>query len=95
MATVDSIRQTQVNRTTRRTSFLCGRITATEEPVPGEFLPLNHTLRGRISYSRGEYAVAFVIDGKSLTRAQFAKMVEMYEGWQFRLDFFDVDEEDR
>ncbi|MGO9917467.1 MAG: hypothetical protein ACLQIB_22545 [Isosphaeraceae bacterium] len=66
-----------------------------EEPVPGEFLPLNRTLRGRISYSRGEDAVAFVIDGKSLTLAQFAKMVEMFEGWQFRLDFFDVGEEDR
>ncbi len=45
--------------------------------------------------SRAERAVAFVIDGKSLTLAQFAKMAEMYEGWQFRLDFFDVDEEDR
>ncbi len=66
-----------------------------EERVPGEFLPLHHTLRGRISYSRGEHAVAFVIDGKPLTLAQFAKMVEMYEGWQFRLDFFDVGEEDR
>jgi len=66
-----------------------------EERVPGEFLPLHDRLRGRISYSSGEDAVAFVIDGKSLTLAQFAKIVQMFEGWQFRLDFLEDGEEDR
>jgi hypothetical protein len=66
-----------------------------EERAPGEFLPLHDTLSGRITYSSGEGAVAFVIDGKSVTLAQFAKMVEMFEGWQFRLDFLEDGEEDR
>ena len=66
-----------------------------EERVPGEFHPLHDRLRGRISYSSGEDAVAFVIDGKSLTLAQFAKMVQMFQGWQFRLDFLEDGEEDR
>jgi hypothetical protein len=65
-----------------------------EERAPGDFLPLHDTLRGRISYSREEDEVAFVIDGKSLTLAQFAKMVQMFEGWQFRLDFLEEGEED-
>jgi hypothetical protein len=64
-----------------------------EERVPGEFLPLHDTLRGRISYSSAEDAVAFVIDGKSVTLAQFAKIVQMFEGWQFRLDFLEDGEE--
>ena len=39
--------------------------------------------------------MAFVIDGKSVTLAQFAKIVQMFEGWQFRLDFLEDGEEDR
>jgi hypothetical protein len=66
-----------------------------QELSPGVFLPLHDTLRGRISYSREEDEVAFVIDGKFLTLSQFAKMVETYEGWQFRLDFLDEGEEVR
>jgi hypothetical protein len=66
-----------------------------EERVPGEFLPLHDTLRGRISYSSAEDAVAFVIDGKLVTLAQFAKIMQMFEGWQFRLDFLEDGEEDR
>ena len=66
-----------------------------EERSPGDFLPLHDTLRGRISYSREEDGVAFVIDGRSLTLSQFTKIVDMYEGWQFRLDFFDQGEEVR
>jgi len=44
-------------------------------------------VRGRISYSDGE--VAFVIDGHLLTLRQFAKMVETFEGFEFRLDIRD------
>jgi hypothetical protein len=66
-----------------------------EERAPGDFLPLHDTLRGRISYSTKEDQAAFVIDGKSLTLAQFVKMVQMFEGWQFRLDFLEDGEEDR
>jgi hypothetical protein len=66
-----------------------------EERVPGEFLPLHDTLRGRITYSSAEDGVAFVIDGKLVTLAQFAKIVQMFEGWQFRLDFLEDGEEDR
>lgn len=66
-----------------------------EERISGEFLPLHDTLMGRISYSGEEHEVAFVIDGKFLTLAQFAKMVETYEGWQFRLHFLDEGDEVR
>jgi hypothetical protein len=66
-----------------------------EERAPGDFLPLHDTLRGRISYSSEEDEVAFVIDGKSLKLSQFTKMVQMYEGWQFRLDFLEEGDEVR
>lgn len=66
-----------------------------EERAPGDFLPLHDTLRGRISYSSQEDEVAFVIDGKSLKLSQFTKMVQMYEGWQFRLDFLEEGDEVR
>jgi hypothetical protein len=62
---------------------------------PGPLRPLHDTLSGRVSYSRGEDEVAFVIDGRCLTLYEFAKVVEMYEGWQFRLDFVDEGEEVR
>ena len=42
-----------------------------------------------------EDEVAFVIDGKLLTLTQFAKIVVMHEGWQFRLDFVDEGKEVR
>ena len=51
-----------------------------EERSPGVLLPLHDTLSGRISYSRGEDEVAFVIDGRFLTLSEFAKLVETYEG---------------
>jgi hypothetical protein len=66
-----------------------------EERAPGDFLALHDTLRGRISYSSDNDELAFVIDGKSLTLAQFAKIVEVFEGCQFRLDFLEEGEEGR
>jgi len=66
-----------------------------EERAPGDFVPLHDTLRGRISYSNEEDEVAFVIDGKSLTLAQFARIVAMHEGWQFRFEFVDEGDEVR
>ena len=66
-----------------------------EERPSGDFVPLHDTLRGRISYSSEEDEVAFVIDGKSLKLSQFTKMVQMYEGWQFRLDFLEEGDEVR
>jgi hypothetical protein len=58
-----------------------------EQPEPGNFQAAHQTVRGRISYSEGE--VAFVIDGQLLTLQQFAKMVETFEGFEFRLDIRD------
>lgn len=55
-----------------------------EELEPGNFQTTHRTVRGRISYSSGE--VAFVIDGQLLTLPQFGKMVETFEGFEFRLD---------
>lgn len=55
-----------------------------EQLEPGNFRATHRTLRGRISYSDGH--VAFVIDGQLLTLRQFGKMVETYEGFEFRLD---------
>ena len=58
-----------------------------EQPEPGNFQATHETVRGRISYSDGE--VAFVIDGQLLTLQQFGKMVETFEGFEFRLDIKD------
>lgn len=66
-----------------------------EERASGHFLPLHDTLRGRISCSSDEDQVAFVIDGRLLTLSQFAKIAQMYEGWQFRIDFVDASEDVR
>lgn len=55
-----------------------------EELEPGNFQTTHRTVRGRISYSSGE--VAFVIDGQLLTLQQFGKMVETFEGFEFRFD---------
>jgi hypothetical protein len=53
------------------------------QPEPGNFQATHRTVRGRISSSDGE--VAFVIDGQLLTLAQFGKLVETFEGFEFRL----------
>lgn len=55
-----------------------------EQRESGNFQLTHETARGRISYSSGE--VGFVIDGQFLTLQQFGKMVETYEGFEFRLD---------
>ena len=58
-----------------------------EQHEPGDFQATHQTVRGRISYSEGE--VAFVIDGQLLTLTQFGKMVETFEGFEFRLEIQD------
>jgi hypothetical protein len=58
-----------------------------EQREPGNFQMTHQTVRGRISSSDGE--VAFVIDGHLLTLQQFGKMVETFEGFEFRLDIQD------
>lgn len=58
-----------------------------EQPEPGNFQATHRTVRGRISYFHDE--VAFVIDGQLLTLPQFGKMVESFEGFEFRLDIRD------
>ena len=58
-----------------------------EQRDPGNFQTTHRTVRGRISYSDDE--VAFVIDGQLLTLQQFGKMVETFEGFEFRLDIRD------
>lgn len=65
-----------------------------ESRHPADFFPV-HTLRGRTSYSREDDEVGFVIDGRFLSLSEFAKLVETYEGWQFRLEFLDGREEVR
>lgn len=60
-----------------------------EERAPAEFVPLHDTLRGRISYSSERDEIAFVVDGKCLSLSQLTKIVQMYEGWEFKLDFLD------
>lgn len=58
-----------------------------EQREPGDFQMTHQTVRGRVSYSKR--AVAFVIDGQLLTLEQFGKMVETFEGFEFRLDIQD------
>jgi hypothetical protein len=67
-----------------RPSYFSGHIERSEQPEPGGFQMTHQTVRGRISYAIGE--VAFVIDGQLLTLQQFGKMVETFEGFEFRLD---------
>ena len=58
-----------------------------EQLEPGNFQATHQTLRGRINYASDE--VGFVIDGQFLTLQQFGKMVETYEGFEFRLEIVD------
>lgn len=58
-----------------------------EQQAPGNFQATHQTVRGRISYGDGE--VGFVIDGQFISLQQFGKMVETFEGWEFRLDILD------
>jgi len=58
-----------------------------EQRESGNFQMTHRTVRGRISYS--EDTVVFVIDGQLLTLQQFGKMVETFEGFDFRLDIHD------
>ena len=58
-----------------------------EQPEPGDFQVTHQTVRGRISSAEDE--VAFVIDGHLLTLEQFGKMLETFEGFEFRLDIQD------
>ena len=58
-----------------------------EQHEAGDFQATHGILRGRISYASGE--VGFVIDGQFVTLQQFGKMVETYEGFEFRLDILD------
>ncbi len=58
-----------------------------EQRELGDFQTTHRTVRGRISSLDGE--VAFVIDGQLLTLQQFGKMVETFEGFEFRFDIQD------
>lgn len=58
-----------------------------EQRQSGNFQMTHDTARGRISYGSGE--VAFIIDGQFLTLAQFGKMVETYEGFEFSITISD------
>ena len=58
-----------------------------EQREPGNFQTTHRTVRGRITSSDGE--VGFVIDGQLRTLRQFGKMVETFEGFEFRLDIQD------
>jgi hypothetical protein len=58
-----------------------------EQLAPGDFQATHQTVRGRISSAEGK--VAFVIDGQLLTLQQFGRMVETFEGFEFRLDIQD------
>ena len=58
-----------------------------EEVAPGDFQATHQTVRGRLSFAEGE--VALVIDGHLLTLQQFGKMLETFEGFEFRLDIQD------
>jgi len=58
-----------------------------EQHETGDFQATHQTVQGRISYAEGE--VAFVIDGQLLTLQQFGKLVETFEGFEFRLDIQD------
>ena len=52
--------------------------------VEGDYQMTHQTVRGRVSYAENE--VAFVIDGQRLTLQQLGKMIETFEGYEFRLD---------
>ncbi len=55
-------------------------------------------LRGRIEwnddFSDTEYNRAFVIDGKRITREEFGRMFEEWEGWHFKFKILDHCDDD-
>jgi hypothetical protein len=69
------------------TALATRHIERSEQPEPGGFQMTHRTVRGRVSYSQNE--VAFIIDGQLLTLQQFGKMIETFEGFEFRLDIQD------
>jgi len=56
------------------------------------YVPLHDTLRGRITWNRDQ-GLMLVIDGTALTLEELGKILEMHEGWQFRLVIADASED--
>jgi hypothetical protein len=52
------------------------------------YFPLHDTIRGRITCSE-EGGLTFVVDGIPLSLQDLAGIIEMHEGWQFRLELAD------
>lgn len=58
-----------------------------------QYIPAHDILRGRITWDGESRSVAFVVDGILLPLEEFARVVSTFEGFQFRLQFFDRSEE--
>ena len=56
------------------------------------YMPLHDTLRGRITWSR-DRGLMLIIDGIALTLEELGKILEMHEGWQFRLEVADASDD--
>ena len=56
------------------------------------YMPLHDTLRGRITWSR-DRGLMLIIDGLALTLEELGKILEMHEGWQFRLEVADASDD--
>lgn len=54
-----------------------------------QYIPAHDILRGRITWDGATETVAFVVDGILLPLDVFARVVSTFEGFQFRLEFFD------
>ncbi len=58
----------------------------------GQYQPLHDTLRGRITVN-GEGELVLVVDGVPLTLGDLGRIFAMHEGWDFRLQIADYDED--
>lgn len=63
---------------------------ATKYLRPGPELELSHDRAfGRITWDSAEDEVMMVIDGRSVSLQELARLLSTYEGWQFQLRMID------
>lgn len=64
-----------------------------EKHEGGRMLPHARPTRGHIEYAEHDDGPAVVIDGRTLSWAEFGHLLGSYEGWQFRLQIVDPTDE--
>ncbi len=61
--------------------------------IKGSNKSLKDVVRGRIGYNYDSDGAELVIDGQAISWDDFGRMLDTYEGFQFRLEFIDPSDE--